>query len=48
MQKAKTVNPPVDKVKLLSRCKELIKDYPSDCVEFDKIKKQIEQLESEV
>lgn len=39
---------PIDNEKVLSRCKELIKDYPVDCVQYSKIKEQINVLESEL
>lgn len=48
MQKAKTLVPPADLLFVLKRCKERIKDYPVDCVQYHKIKEQIKTLESEI
>lgn len=45
MQKQKVVHAPVDIDKLLKRCEELLSDYPKECKEYLKIKKQIEDLE---
>lgn len=42
----KEVVPPVDLEKVLSMCRERIKPYPMDCVQYKRIKEQIEYLEN--
>jgi hypothetical protein len=44
--KQKEVVPPVDLEKVLSMCRERIKPYPMDCVQYKRIKEQIEYLEN--
>jgi hypothetical protein len=41
----KTIHPPVDKIKLLADCKKILSNYPVECPERIKVKKQIEDLE---
>jgi hypothetical protein len=48
MQKAKTVVPPVNLVDVLAKCKERIRDYPVDSVQYHKIKEQIAELENKI
>ena len=48
MQKQKVIHAPVDMQNLVTLCKNIIKDYPVDCVQFLRIKEQIELLESEL
>ena len=45
---SKQVTAPINLQKVLDSCKERIKDYPVETVEYRKIKQQIETIEKEL
>jgi len=45
---SKVITPPVPLPDIIDKCKERIREYPVDTVEYRKIKHQIEMLENEL